>query len=290
MLAAAIITMGLSGCGAPPSDVATTVDIEDLNYNPASLFTKNSFDELYQTHMYSDGEQRYEICVPFLEAVNSLDEQTLTAGLATLDGQDPQADELFNYLRRQCEGLNIPTTQPATKETSSDGPLSYDAISLFTVSSFERINDTFRGAPYTVKREVCDNLKTTINTIGPDAMNDGVKSLSSQQAGMGKTFQDLYIECLYLKDPEPTKEPTPTSTLAYVYTPDQVFSSAVGDILNAFDLGDRTEKLKVCTGVSNALAGFTDRQIEDRSNRMDYLDFTILEDLARDCATLVGLK
>lgn len=62
-----------------------------------------------------------------------------------------------------------------------------------------------------------------------------------------------------------------------------VFGGGVVDLLNAVDLGDRDQKLSVCRGVSDAVAGMTQAEIDDAKARITDYDRSALQDLVSEC-------
>lgn len=83
--------------------------------------------------------------------------------------------------------------------------------------------------------------------------------------------------------PQSTQEPrasTPSVTIV------DVFGGGVVDLLNAFDTGTPDGRLAVCQGVSDAVAGLTQTEIDGAKSSMTDYDRSVLQDLVTECEAL----
>lgn len=83
--------------------------------------------------------------------------------------------------------------------------------------------------------------------------------------------------------PQSTQEPQASLPSVSIV---EVFGSGVVHLLNAVDLGDRSTKVAVCQGVSDAVAGLTQTQIDDAKSSMTAYDRSVLQDLVTECEAL----
>lgn len=71
-------------------------------------------------------------------------------------------------------------------------------------------------------------------------------------------------------------------------TKSRLFSGAIVEILNRFDLGDTRTKVDICGDVSGVLAEVDSSEMQELADAMDNYDYSILMDLVGDCNNMVG--
>lgn len=83
------------------------------------------------------------------------------------------------------------------------------------------------------------------------------------------------------QDSVETEDPVPSSI-----TRSELFGSGVVDLLNEVDLGDRSDLVRVCQGVGEAVAGMSANEIDRATEPMTDYDRSILQDLVAECGAL----
>ncbi len=175
--------------------------------------------------------------------------------------------------------------------------LDFSQEAIFTVASLSKIRDAYNNAGTSdEKAAICERLLLQLDDIDIKTISEGMASLSAQETGMGDVFQNLRFSCGHRDwEYEATHEPTPTPTntrneSVRKYTESEVFSPAVVDIINEFDLGGDSVKLQICSGLSKTLSGMNASQMQSSIDGMDFYSASILQDLVTDCNRLIDLQ
>lgn len=193
-----------------------------------------------------------------------------------------------------CSSLSEPgTVTPVEPRNASTVGVSAEDLaitksSLLVAETIMTIRTTYKAANPVEKYEICDKFTLVADQLTAKDTVDIVNALTSQQAGAADAFQDQRWDCVNLGDSNQQviaigEGDSGDWRPAGEYSPDELFSPAVVDILNNFDLGNDDKKREICEGVSGTADKLSSRQIRARTDQMTDYDRSVLQDLISEC-------